>query len=192
MASGDRSTVGYLADLWRLDGVASLLAASLATAVPVTAAMHNVAPSPWAMDVGQLGVYQSSSTSDGESRTAADRTDRQQWPGGRAMACTWHDRSARKAGAINVPNHDFEADTAATAALGFASKAPSSWMANGSTIVVSNGIFRWGSGKGCYFLVLCPLSEKYGTFIARCNALIEKVSSFSHVGGQRAFCGASR
>eukprot|EP01052_Picozoa_sp_SAG31_P078372 SAG31_NODE_37870_length_300_cov_1.537313_1_plen_89_part_10 len=28
------------------------------------------------------------------------------------------------------------------------------------------------------FSFLCPLSEKYGTFIARCNALIEKVSSF--------------
>eukprot|EP01052_Picozoa_sp_SAG31_P019710 SAG31_NODE_1450_length_8307_cov_3.676657_2_plen_95_part_00 len=28
-----------------------------------------------------------------------------------------------------------------------------------------------------YFLVLCPLLEKYGTFIARCNALIEKVST---------------
>eukprot|EP01052_Picozoa_sp_SAG31_P058886 SAG31_NODE_18241_length_642_cov_1.316759_2_plen_125_part_01 len=27
-----------------------------------------------------------------------------------------------------------------------------------------------------YFLVLCPLCEKYGTFIERCNALIEKVS----------------
>eukprot|EP01052_Picozoa_sp_SAG31_P056482 SAG31_NODE_16194_length_719_cov_1.059677_1_plen_41_part_01 len=27
------------------------------------------------------------------------------------------------------------------------------------------------------FSFLCPLSEKYGTFIARCNALIEKVSS---------------
>eukprot|EP01052_Picozoa_sp_SAG31_P036669 SAG31_NODE_4613_length_3097_cov_1.783189_2_plen_171_part_00 len=25
---------------------------------------------------------------------------------------------------------------------------------------------------------MCPLLEKYGTFIARCNALIEKVSSF--------------
>eukprot|EP01052_Picozoa_sp_SAG31_P062293 SAG31_NODE_21285_length_553_cov_0.995595_1_plen_142_part_10 len=29
------------------------------------------------------------------------------------------------------------------------------------------------------FSFLCPLLEKYGTFIARCNALIEKVSSFS-------------
>eukprot|EP01052_Picozoa_sp_SAG31_P031478 SAG31_NODE_3339_length_4386_cov_39.128528_7_plen_155_part_00 len=28
------------------------------------------------------------------------------------------------------------------------------------------------------FSFLCPLLEKYGTFIARCNALIEKVSSF--------------
>eukprot|EP01052_Picozoa_sp_SAG31_P020759 SAG31_NODE_1575_length_7841_cov_3.083958_4_plen_79_part_00 len=28
------------------------------------------------------------------------------------------------------------------------------------------------------FSFLCPLSEKYGTFIARCSALIEKVSSF--------------
>eukprot|EP01052_Picozoa_sp_SAG31_P014653 SAG31_NODE_918_length_11020_cov_14.801392_11_plen_151_part_00 len=27
------------------------------------------------------------------------------------------------------------------------------------------------------FSFLCPLSEKYGTFIARCNALIEKVST---------------
>eukprot|EP01052_Picozoa_sp_SAG31_P061537 SAG31_NODE_20611_length_569_cov_1.340426_1_plen_52_part_01 len=27
------------------------------------------------------------------------------------------------------------------------------------------------------FSFLCPLLEKYGTFIARCNALIEKVSS---------------
>eukprot|EP01052_Picozoa_sp_SAG31_P001379 SAG31_NODE_47_length_30979_cov_41.708841_13_plen_125_part_00 len=34
-------------------------------------------------------------------------------------------------------------------------------------------------GKGCYFLVFVQLLEKYGTFIARCNALIEKVSSFS-------------
>eukprot|EP01052_Picozoa_sp_SAG31_P033312 SAG31_NODE_3746_length_3928_cov_4.375555_2_plen_440_part_00 len=32
--------------------------------------------------------------------------------------------------------------------------------------------------KDCYFSFLCPLLEKYGTFIARCNALIEKVSSF--------------
>eukprot|EP01052_Picozoa_sp_SAG31_P026441 SAG31_NODE_2395_length_5790_cov_73.555614_2_plen_74_part_00 len=29
------------------------------------------------------------------------------------------------------------------------------------------------------FSFLCPLLEKYGTFIARCNALIEKVSSCS-------------
>eukprot|EP01052_Picozoa_sp_SAG31_P008253 SAG31_NODE_414_length_15953_cov_2.982528_2_plen_89_part_00 len=28
------------------------------------------------------------------------------------------------------------------------------------------------------FSFLCPLLEKYGTFIARSNALIEKVSSF--------------
>eukprot|EP01052_Picozoa_sp_SAG31_P010166 SAG31_NODE_548_length_14222_cov_10.926574_4_plen_87_part_00 len=28
------------------------------------------------------------------------------------------------------------------------------------------------------FSFLCPLLEKYGTFIARCNALIEKVASF--------------
>eukprot|EP01052_Picozoa_sp_SAG31_P025986 SAG31_NODE_2319_length_5944_cov_9.686056_8_plen_263_part_00 len=28
------------------------------------------------------------------------------------------------------------------------------------------------------FSFLCPLSERYGTFIARCNALIEKVSPF--------------
>eukprot|EP01052_Picozoa_sp_SAG31_P048117 SAG31_NODE_9924_length_1209_cov_1.432432_3_plen_93_part_00 len=27
------------------------------------------------------------------------------------------------------------------------------------------------------FSFLCPLLEKYGTFIARCNALIEKVSA---------------
>ena len=36
-------------------------------------------------------------------------------------------------------------------------------------------------GKGCYFLVFVPtitVLDKYGTFIARCNALIEKVSSF--------------
>eukprot|EP01052_Picozoa_sp_SAG31_P021752 SAG31_NODE_1698_length_7500_cov_3.644778_3_plen_195_part_00 len=30
------------------------------------------------------------------------------------------------------------------------------------------------------FSFLCPLLEKYGTFIARCNALIEKVSSFRY------------
>eukprot|EP01052_Picozoa_sp_SAG31_P013315 SAG31_NODE_799_length_12017_cov_5.478436_1_plen_164_part_00 len=32
--------------------------------------------------------------------------------------------------------------------------------------------------RGVTFSFLCPLLEKYGTFIARCNALIEKVSSF--------------
>ena len=44
---------------------------------------------------------------------------------------------------------------------------------------------RWQFG-GCwsavrvvtFFSFLCPLLEKYGTFIARCNALIEKVPSF--------------
>ena len=30
--------------------------------------------------------------------------------------------------------------------------------------------------RGVTFSFLCPLLEKYGTFIARCNALIEKVS----------------
>eukprot|EP01052_Picozoa_sp_SAG31_P047750 SAG31_NODE_9696_length_1232_cov_1.719544_1_plen_86_part_00 len=33
------------------------------------------------------------------------------------------------------------------------------------------------------FSFLCPLLEKYGTFIARCYALIEKVSSFSPSSG---------
>ena len=32
--------------------------------------------------------------------------------------------------------------------------------------------------RGVTFSFLCPLLEKYGTFIARCNALIEKVSPF--------------
>eukprot|EP01052_Picozoa_sp_SAG31_P012502 SAG31_NODE_733_length_12491_cov_7.073112_7_plen_194_part_00 len=32
--------------------------------------------------------------------------------------------------------------------------------------------------SGVTFSFLCQLLEKYGTFIARCNALIEKVSSF--------------
>eukprot|EP01052_Picozoa_sp_SAG31_P025480 SAG31_NODE_2235_length_6123_cov_2.723274_8_plen_173_part_00 len=32
------------------------------------------------------------------------------------------------------------------------------------------------SRQGVTFSFLCQLSEKYGTFIARCNALIEKVS----------------
>eukprot|EP01052_Picozoa_sp_SAG31_P043290 SAG31_NODE_7164_length_1770_cov_1.464671_1_plen_145_part_01 len=37
----------------------------------------------------------------------------------------------------------------------------------------------WGrdSVRVVTFSFLCPLLEKYGTFIARCNALIEKVSS---------------
>eukprot|EP01052_Picozoa_sp_SAG31_P050220 SAG31_NODE_11363_length_1038_cov_3.144835_1_plen_167_part_00 len=40
-------------------------------------------------------------------------------------------------------------------------------------------------GKGCVtFSFLRPLLEKYGTFIARCNALIEKVSSFRVQPGQ--------
>eukprot|EP01052_Picozoa_sp_SAG31_P009187 SAG31_NODE_478_length_15144_cov_15.165769_9_plen_162_part_00 len=34
------------------------------------------------------------------------------------------------------------------------------------------------SVRAVTFSFLCPLLEKYGTFIARCNALIEKVSSF--------------
>eukprot|EP01052_Picozoa_sp_SAG31_P003966 SAG31_NODE_159_length_21911_cov_12.220750_2_plen_179_part_00 len=34
------------------------------------------------------------------------------------------------------------------------------------------------------FSFLCPLSEKYGTFIARCNALIEKVSPCKECDGQ--------
>eukprot|EP01052_Picozoa_sp_SAG31_P049979 SAG31_NODE_11194_length_1056_cov_1.170324_1_plen_266_part_01 len=34
----------------------------------------------------------------------------------------------------------------------------------------------YGISVRSYFLVLCPLFEKYGTFIAGCNALIEKVS----------------
>eukprot|EP01052_Picozoa_sp_SAG31_P033985 SAG31_NODE_3909_length_3762_cov_2.740923_6_plen_90_part_00 len=35
------------------------------------------------------------------------------------------------------------------------------------------------SVRAVTFSFLCPLIEKCGTFIARCNALIEKVSSFS-------------
>eukprot|EP01052_Picozoa_sp_SAG31_P046746 SAG31_NODE_9063_length_1341_cov_1.722222_1_plen_92_part_00 len=31
--------------------------------------------------------------------------------------------------------------------------------------------------RGVTFSFLCPLFEKYGTFIERCNALIEKVST---------------
>eukprot|EP01052_Picozoa_sp_SAG31_P006144 SAG31_NODE_279_length_18600_cov_21.254527_18_plen_236_part_00 len=37
--------------------------------------------------------------------------------------------------------------------------------------------------SGVTFSFLCPLSEKYGTFIARCNALIEKVSPCSRTRG---------
>eukprot|EP01052_Picozoa_sp_SAG31_P021202 SAG31_NODE_1627_length_7705_cov_5.310939_7_plen_241_part_00 len=37
--------------------------------------------------------------------------------------------------------------------------------------------------RGVTFSFLCPLSEKCGTFIARCNALIEKVSSFRDAAG---------
>eukprot|EP01052_Picozoa_sp_SAG31_P026741 SAG31_NODE_2446_length_5678_cov_9.411185_8_plen_213_part_00 len=35
----------------------------------------------------------------------------------------------------------------------------------------------WTAGKKLLSRFLCPLSEKCGTFIARCNALIEKVST---------------
>eukprot|EP01052_Picozoa_sp_SAG31_P034150 SAG31_NODE_3949_length_3725_cov_1.821566_5_plen_137_part_00 len=42
---------------------------------------------------------------------------------------------------------------------------PGNWSAKSAVRVVT-------------FSFLCPLLEKYGTFIARCNALIEKVSSF--------------
>eukprot|EP01052_Picozoa_sp_SAG31_P034191 SAG31_NODE_3959_length_3718_cov_1.526389_2_plen_318_part_00 len=36
----------------------------------------------------------------------------------------------------------------------------------------------WTTVSAVTFSFLCPLLEKYGTFIARCNALIEKVSPF--------------
>ena len=35
----------------------------------------------------------------------------------------------------------------------------------------------WEKVRAVAFSFLCPLLEKYGTFIARCNALIEKVST---------------
>eukprot|EP01052_Picozoa_sp_SAG31_P058065 SAG31_NODE_17536_length_667_cov_1.073944_1_plen_55_part_01 len=38
------------------------------------------------------------------------------------------------------------------------------------------------SVRAVTFSFLCQLLEKYGTFIARCNALIEKVSSFRDEG----------
>eukprot|EP01052_Picozoa_sp_SAG31_P028316 SAG31_NODE_2723_length_5187_cov_7.411164_4_plen_180_part_00 len=40
------------------------------------------------------------------------------------------------------------------------------------------GPATWMAVRVVTFSFLCPLLEKYGTFIARCNALIEKVSSF--------------
>ena len=117
-AGGGAEPVGYLADLWRYDGSAVL--------------MQNTAPGGWAARTDQLGAY-----GGGGGGVA--------WPGGRAMACAWHDESPRATEQMEVNNSDLEADAAAVAAIGFASMAPTGWGAAGTVVVVANGVFRWGA-----------------------------------------------
>eukprot|EP01052_Picozoa_sp_SAG31_P027322 SAG31_NODE_2547_length_5528_cov_4.438202_3_plen_130_part_00 len=46
-------------------------------------------------------------------------------------------------------------------------------LSPGASVLSATWVGR--NGKGCYFLVFVQLFEKCGTFIARCNALIEKM-----------------
>eukprot|EP01052_Picozoa_sp_SAG31_P000968 SAG31_NODE_30_length_32545_cov_9.378999_31_plen_161_part_00 len=100
------------------------------------------------------------------------------------------------------PTHAFVSPTAdvtfwapagssgAAAAVGLGCH-PFSAQVDGTVIFPSAGNYSfrtaWPSGypsglrggvRAVTFSFLCQLLEKYGTFIARCNALIEKVSSF--------------
>eukprot|EP01052_Picozoa_sp_SAG31_P030738 SAG31_NODE_3179_length_4583_cov_1.884478_6_plen_364_part_00 len=51
-----------------------------------------------------------------------------------------------------------------------------SFIARGGILFYSIQPSNWSQVRAVTFSFLCPLLEKYGTFIARCNALIEKVS----------------
>ena len=78
------------------------------------------------------------------------------WPGGRRSAAFWHDRAVRRSGtAASVGNAGFESDDLPSS--GFVYASPTGWGANGTTVIVQNGIFRWGvarSGVGGAFTAL--------------------------------------
>jgi hypothetical protein len=81
------------------------------------------------------------------------------WPGGRALACFWYDDSPRLSFQMALHNGEFEADAEAIPTIGFLSTHPSGWVnTNGTSIIVANGVFRWGSATsnltGCFVNLL--------------------------------------
>ena len=63
------------------------------------------------------------------------------WPGGRRSASFWHDRSVRRSGTTaRVRNAGYEADELPE--VGFFYASPEDWSANGTVVVVRNGVSK--------------------------------------------------
>lgn len=78
------------------------------------------------------------------------------WPGGRRSASFWQDGSVRRSSTTaRVLNPAYESDELPE--VGFFYTSPEDWGANGTVVVVRNGIYRWGiahSGESGQYVAL--------------------------------------